>query len=240
MSMNSPSTLATGDAGTGSKTGSGTADVVQEHAGATVGAAKQEVGEIARSAKDHARSMLDRTTDEMRTQGRQQTDRLATTLDQASDELRRMADASDESSTLGGLVRSLSDSAHRAATRLEHGGPDVVLDDLRRMGREHPVRFLAIAAAGGFAVARALRSSDTVAMKRAVSGEDESSGRVEGPGEGRITSRAMPSPQIDAPTAGESTTGARTGPTGTPAPPVPGTAGTADPLTDDPTRRMGA
>lgn len=186
MSMNSPTTVTSGEPSAGSKA-SEAAGAVQEHAGATMDSAKQEAGEVLRSAKEHARSVLDSTTDELRTQGRQQTDRMSSQLHSASDELRRMADASDRSSSLGGVVRSLSDSAQRAARRLDEGGPEGVLDDVRRMGREHPVRFLLMAAAGGFAAARLVRSTDTTAVKQAVTGEQGSTDRISGTGQGTLT-----------------------------------------------------
>lgn len=240
--MNSPTTTTPGG-GTQSPTGttsdtasdkaSAAAGKVQEHAGAAAESAKQEAGEMIRSAKDHARSVLDSTTEEMRTQGRQQTDRLSSSLSSTSDELRKMADASDSSSTLTGLVRSLADSAQRAARRLDEGGPDAVLEEARRMGREHPARFLAVAAAGGFFAARLVRSTDTDAVKQAVSGQggdDRSSGQISGTGQREFTAQSG--------VGGGQTLGAGVpgNPAGAPTPPVSGTAGSMDP--QDPTRRM--
>src|SRR5690606_7846132 len=98
------------------------------------------------------------------------TDRLASSLDTASGELRKMADAADGSSPAGGIVSSLADSAQQFSRRLDEGGPEGLMDDVRRMGREHPVRFLAMAAAAGFAAARLVKSTDTETIKREISG----------------------------------------------------------------------
>lgn len=215
MSMNPPTTTTPGAAsGTESakEKAAGAAQSVQEHAGATAGAARQEAAEVARSAKDHARSVLDSTTDELRTQGRQQTDRLAATLGSTSEELRRMAEATDRDSALAGMVRSLADSAQRAAKRLDEGGPEGVLDELRRMGRQHPMRFLAVAAAGGFLAARLVRSTDTQAVKQAVSGGQ--SGEISGTGQRDLTGQTGT-------TGGQASTGGQGGMSSTvPGPPT--------------------
>ena len=231
MSMRSSTTMPTEETATGSSEGTAAraAGVAQEHAGAAVDAAKQEAAQVAASAKEHARSVVESTGKELRTKGREQTDRLSSSLGNASQELRRMADASEGDSTIGGVVRSLADGAQRAARRLDEGGPEGLLDDLRRMGREHPMRFLAIAAGAGFAAARVVRSTDTEAIKSQVQGGQQASGELPAPGSisGQVTS-----------TSGLTGTGA--GPVGAPTTPLPGPAGTACPADDLSGRGPGA
>ncbi len=238
MSMNTPTTTTGGTtSGTDSakEKAADAAHTVQEHASSAAGAAKHEATQVAQSAKEHARSVLDSTTEELRTQGRQQTDRLSASLGDTSQELRKMADATDRDSTLAGMVRSLADSAQRASRRLEEDGPEGVLDELRRMGRQHPMQFLAMAAAGGFLAARFVRSTDTQAIKQAVSsGEGDQqqlpqpgAGQISGTGQRDLTSQPAPTP---ASTGGTGTGMSSTVPgTATqPAPPRTGMGGTSE------------
>ena len=212
MSMRSSTTMTTEEASSGSSdsTASKAAGVAQEHAGAAVDAAKQEAAQVARNAQEHARSVLDSATDELRTKGREQTDRLSSSLGGASQELRRMAEAGEGDSTITGVVRSLADSAERAARRLDEGGPEGVLDELRRMGRQHPMRFLAVAAAGGFMAARLVRSTDTQAVKAQVQGGSGTQGTPEELPSGTISGQVT------------STSGLGAAPVGAPATPLPG------------------
>lgn len=157
----------TGPTGEGSTLQRG-ADAVGEHAGATVDAARGEAGEVLRSASEHARTLLGSAGGELRTQGEAQAERVASSLSGMSDELRHFADDEATSTPLSDVARTLSDATGRVARRLEDGGPDAVIEDVARYGRNHPVKFLAIAAAAGFAAGRVLRSSDTDTLRRSV------------------------------------------------------------------------
>jgi vacuolar-type H+-ATPase subunit H len=228
MSMNRTTTPATpgtgapatGTPATGAPTGGGgsdegATDVAKQHAESAISEAKQQTNEVVQSAKEHAQVVLSSTTDEVRTQTREQTDRLASSLKTASQELSRMADSADDGSMIGPIVRSLADTARRTSSKLEQGGPEGVMNDLRRFGRQHPVQFLAMAAAGGFFAARLMRSTDTQAVKDAVSGGgDDSVGRISGQG---------------SPTSGLNV-GTATDPAIAPTTPSPGIAGA---LSDD-------
>ena len=167
-----PTTPAAGRTTTGSAGDASTlqrgAEAVGEHAGATVETAKGEAGEILRSASEHARTLLDSAGGELRTQGEAQAERAASSLSGMSDELRRFADDDATSKPLSDVARTLSDATGRVARRLEDGGTDAVLEDVARYGRNHPVKFLAIAAVAGFAAGRLLRSSDTDTLRRSV------------------------------------------------------------------------
>lgn len=230
MSMRSSTTMPTEQSSASESGAARAAGVAQEHAGAAVDAAKQEAAQVAASAKEHARSVVESTTEELRTKGREQTDRLSSSLGSASEELRRMADASDGDTAITGVVRSLADGAQRASRRLDEGGPEGVLDDLRRMGREHPMRFLAVAAAAGFAAARLVRSTDTQAIKEQVQG-GQSSSQAELPAPGSISGQV---------TSTSGLTGTGAGPAGAPTTPLPGPAGMAYPTDDLSGRGPGA
>ena len=231
MSMRSSTTMPTEEASMGSSEGTASraAGAAQEHAGAAVDAAKQEAANVATSAKEHARSVMESTGEELRTKGREQTDRLSSSLGSASEELRRMAEAGDGDSTITGVVRSLADGAQRASRRLDEGGPDGLLDDLRRMGRQHPMRFLALAAGAGFAAARLVRSTDTQAIKSQVQSGQQNEPQLPAPGSisGHVTS-----------TSG--LTGTVVDPVGAPTTPLPGPAGMAYPTDDLSGRGPGA
>ena len=115
-------------------------------------------------------------------QGEAQAERVASSLSGMSDELRHFADDEATSQPLSDVARTLSDAAGRIARRLEDGGPDAVIDDVARYGRGHPVKFLAIAAAAGFASGRVLRSSDTHTLRRSIT--DGAGTTAPGSGEG--------------------------------------------------------
>ena len=98
------------------------------------------------------------------------------------------------------------------------------------MGRQHPMRFLAVAAAGGFLAARLVRSTDTQAIKDAVSsgqGDQQQlpqpgAGQISGTGQRDLTSQPSPTPA----SSGMSST--VPGTATQPAPPRTGTGGTSE------------
>lgn len=228
-----PTTPGTGGATTGA-TGEGStlqrgAQAVGEHAGATVETAKGEAGEVLRSATEHARTLLDSAGGELRTQSEAQAERIASSLSGMSDELRHFADDDATSQPLSDVARTLSDATGRVARRLEDGGPDAVIDDVARYGRNHPVKFLAIAAAAGFAAGRILRSSDTDTLRRSVT---DGAGIAPGSGDQVGVPAAAPIGRSAEPGAGTVTGG----PVITPPPAVAtGAVPAASPIPGDPT-----
>src|SRR5690606_32119711 len=105
----------------------------------------------AQDAAEHARRLVGETRSQLRTQAAEQTDRLSGTLRDVSDQLRSMADGTGAAP---GLVTDVtSDLASRTsslASRLDEGGLDAAIDDVKRFARNRPVLFLAAAAGVGF------------------------------------------------------------------------------------------
>ena len=77
-----------------------------------------------------------------------------------------MADAADNGGVMPSIVREGASAVERLGTRLDQGGLDAVMIDVRRWARRSPGSFLLGAAALGFVagrVARNLAGSDAIA-----------------------------------------------------------------------------
>lgn len=126
----------------------------------TMSTATEEARHLAHEAREQASTVLDRARDDVGTQ-------LRDKGKEASDAMRRLADE------FGCLASGRPDEAPRAreyaemaeqrlnqmANRLDDGGPETAIDDIRRFARRHPGSFLAIAAGVGFGIARLARAS---------------------------------------------------------------------------------
>ena len=71
------------------------------------------------------------------------------------------------------MSRQLADTASRAADKLESGGVDVALADLKGFARRRPGLFLMGAVAAGFATGRLLKAADTHALMDAAQPSSE-------------------------------------------------------------------
>jgi hypothetical protein len=65
----------------------------------------------------------------------------------------------DEAGAAGDYARQAGDKVNQLAGRLEQGGFDGLVDDVRRFARQRPGLFLVGAAAAGFAAGRMIRAS---------------------------------------------------------------------------------
>jgi ElaB/YqjD/DUF883 family membrane-anchored ribosome-binding protein len=138
--------------------------------------AGEEARAVARDAAAHARSVLDDTRGQLRTQATEQTDRLTATLRDVAEQLRAMVDGRGApSGMVGDLASQLAGTANRAATRLDQGGFDAAVGDVKRFARNRPGAFLAFAAGAGFLAGRLLKAADTHALAEVVK-PDSSSG----------------------------------------------------------------
>ena len=70
------------------------------------------------------------------------------------------------------LGRQLADTAERAASKLDDGGVDAVMSDLKRFARRRPAVFLAGALGAGFVAGRLLKAADTHSLMQAVTHGD--------------------------------------------------------------------
>jgi hypothetical protein len=80
-----------------------------------------------------------------------------------------------QSQTGGGVAvdmsRQLADTASRVADKLETGGVDATLADVKSFARRRPGMFLAGAIGAGFVVGRLLKAADTHSLMEAAKDE---------------------------------------------------------------------
>ena len=112
-------------------------------------------------------------------------------------QLRAMAKSQPGGGVAVDLGHHLADSATRAADKLDSGGVDAVMTDVKRFARRRPAMFLAGALGAGFAAGRLLKAVDTHALLEAASDEDPSAPEM-------IDLRSIESTQIASSTAARS------------------------------------
>jgi hypothetical protein len=119
---------------------------------------QSEVKDVAQKAKTQAESALHQMVDDVRAQAEGQASKIAETMHHASSELRSMADAGEPKSVATTLIREGADAAERLAEKLEDGGIDGALAEVRSFARRSPGVFLLGAAAAGVAAGRLMRN----------------------------------------------------------------------------------
>jgi hypothetical protein len=121
--------------------------------------AKEQTKAVASEAKQHVSSMLDQTRGEMRQQVEQRSQQLSSSLQGLAGQLRSLRDGRPEAA--GPLHHYLIDAEQKVsswAQRLQQGGPDMVLRDVRMFARRKPGTFLAAALGAGFVAGRMVRN----------------------------------------------------------------------------------
>ena len=150
-------------------TAEGTATKVEERVGQAATTSREEaanvtetvqseVKDVAQKAKSEAESALHQMVDDVRAQAEGQASKIAETMHHASGELRSMADAGEPKSVASTLVREGADAAERLAGKLEDGGIEGALAEVRSFARRSPGVFRLGAAAAGFAAGRLIRN----------------------------------------------------------------------------------
>ena len=137
-----------------------------------VGEARQQAREVAGVARDQARDAMRSAQDELRGHASQQTDRAAQGLAGFADQIKALVDGrTDEAGQAADYARQAGDKVSQLAGRLQDGGFDGLVDDLRGFARRRPGLFLIGAATAGFAVGRMVRASRDDQADDDVSGE---------------------------------------------------------------------
>jgi hypothetical protein len=139
------------------------ADATREQASQVAGTAKEQVSDVMQQAREQAQSTAHRVQDDVRTRANEEATKFAETLRQASQQMNAMADAgasteSGQPALASSLVREGAQATQRLAERLDQGGVDAVLADVRTWARRNPGGFLLGAAVAGFVVGRAARN----------------------------------------------------------------------------------
>jgi hypothetical protein len=135
---------------------------VREDAASVASAAGHEARGVARDTGVHVREVAGETREQLRRQASEQTERLARALREASEQLRNMGEGrAAPSGMVSDMALQLSTAAGTMAGRLDGGGLDTALHDVRRFARNRPAMFLLGATAAGFAVGRLMKAVDT-------------------------------------------------------------------------------
>ena len=135
-------------------------------AGAMAETVKDETKGVAREAQQQARTAVHQIQDDLRGRADAEASRFAETLHATGRQLSSMADAAGNGGVMPSIVREGASAVERLGTRLDQGGLDAVMVDVRRWARRSPGSFLLGAAALGFVagrVARNLAGSDRIA-----------------------------------------------------------------------------
>jgi uncharacterized protein YjbJ (UPF0337 family) len=172
--MSDPGVGATGAGGPGTTTPSGVsgtatvagdqakqvASTAGEGAKEVVGEVRQQTGQVAGVAREQALGAMRSAQGELRGHASQQTDRAAQGLRGLAEQIQALVEGrTDEAGKAGDYARQAGDKVHELAGRLENGGFDGVVEDVRGFARRRPGLFLLGAAAAGFAVGRMIRAS---------------------------------------------------------------------------------
>jgi len=139
----------------------GAASMVAEKAeevGATV---SEEARAVAQDAKYHAQRMVHESRESLRAEASTQATRLAATLRDVGEQLRSMAQSQPDGGVAVNMSQQLSETATRIANRLDDGGIDAALADVKGFARRRPALFLVGAMGAGFAAGRLLKAADT-------------------------------------------------------------------------------
>ena len=143
--------------------------------------AKGEVLAVAGEAKDKARDLAVDARQQLRQQAEDQAGRAAEAMRALSEQLNTMAGAAD-----GGLApdlaRQASSTIDQFARKLDQGGLDELVNDVKRFARNKPGTFLLGAAAAGLLAGRLTRSVDTKALVEAAKPSDSGSSESDSSG----------------------------------------------------------
>jgi hypothetical protein len=130
---------------------------------AVAGDAKQQAGRLGQEAKTQLRGQVD-----------EQTKRVTRGLDDVGQQLRTMADkADDPESAVSRYTRQAADSVQQLALRLDDGGLDRAVDDVKGFARNRPGVFLLGALGAGVVVGRLVKAVDLgEVVKGSTNGDD--------------------------------------------------------------------
>jgi len=127
-------------------------------AGAVAGTLKEETKNVAQEAQQQAADTLHQVQNDMRTRANEEAGKVAQTLHSTSRQLQSMAGATDQQDLVARLTREGANAAERIASRLDQGGFDAIMADLRSWARRQPGTFLLGALAAGFVTGRLVRN----------------------------------------------------------------------------------
>jgi len=141
------------------------ASTAREQASDVAQNVQEQTKQVAQKAQEQARSTMHRVMDDARERANDEAVKVADTLHGTSEQMREMADAPMEQGLASTIVREGANAAERLASRLDEGGVDRVLADVRSFARRSPGAFLFGAAAAGFFAGRIMRNFSSDSMQ---------------------------------------------------------------------------
>ena len=160
MTNTGTDTVTSGGAGSElTERAAGTVDQATSAVGATAATARDELGAVASEASQHAEQLVREARREVADEADRQVRRAAGNLHAVADDVTALAEGRPrEGAAATTLARRSGQQLDRLAVRLEHGGSEVLLSDVRRFARRRPGVFLVGALGAGFVVGRMLRN----------------------------------------------------------------------------------
>jgi hypothetical protein len=129
--------------------------------------AKQQAQTVAGEAKGQAQHLVQRTKEELRSQADERASQFSGTLRDVGNQLRALSEGHAQEGVVADVSRDVAHRAHDLADRIDQGGIDRILDDVRSAARRRPGMFLFGAAAAGFLTARIFRDVQEVSQEGA-------------------------------------------------------------------------
>jgi membrane protein len=146
------------------------AEGVRDEAREVVGETQQQAQDVVRHAGDAAADVVDETRHEVRAVVHEAKEAVAREVDgrtrqtgsalrDFSRDLHEMSEQGTERTSAAQYVDMVADSVERLAARLEEGGADGIVDDVRRRAEQNPAAFASGAAFAGFLTGRMVRNA---------------------------------------------------------------------------------
>ncbi|MFC6063250.1 hypothetical protein [Streptomyces ochraceiscleroticus] len=163
------------------------ARVAQEKGQEVAGTARESAAEVAKETAAQGRYLYEKARDQAAGETGAQVRRMAAGLRRIADDLRHMSDEAKPDSPAASLVRQAADRGQLLADRLDRGGPDELLNEVKDFARRRPGLFMAGAALAGFAVSRVGRGIGSAASTPSgAAGEERPSVPASSPSVGTV------------------------------------------------------
>jgi hypothetical protein len=155
-------------------TGYASTPTAVEQTKSAAGTAVDQTKAVADDAKRQARRLGQEARAQLRGQVEDQSARVARGLEDVGRQLATMADKTDDpDGTVSSYTRQAGEGVQRLAARLDDGGLDQMLDEMKRFARNRPGLFLLGALGAGFVVGRLLKAVDLGEVAKGGSEDDE-------------------------------------------------------------------
>jgi hypothetical protein len=135
-----------------------TAQTARAEAGAVTQTVREETKNVAQEAQQQAASALRKVQYDVRGRANEEATKFAESLHDTSRKLTSMAEAAGDESIASSVAHEGAKATERLASRLEDGGLDSVMADVRTWARRRPGAFLLGVATAGFVAGRLVRN----------------------------------------------------------------------------------